>query len=59
MTIIAFDMLDMMDRLKTAGLDQKQSEAVILDGMAVDSAVNLHNCLVSEAFIHTAALIKI
>lgn len=29
MTTITFDMLDMVDKLKTAGFDQKQSEAVI------------------------------
>ena len=29
MTTITFDMLDMVDRLKTAGFDQKQAEAVV------------------------------
>ncbi len=29
MTTITFDMLDMVDRLKTAGFDQNQAEAVV------------------------------
>ena len=29
MTTITFDMLEMVDKLKTAGFDQKQAEAVV------------------------------
>ena len=44
MTTITFDMLDMVDKLKVAGFDQKQSEAVIrVIASAQDGLVTKHD----------------